>query len=91
MNWRRGLWRLWLVAGLVWIGFWVWFYDLPCMLGLPNPLTYGGWCSYFGPDDRLNIERALALIFAPPLAAPVLALAGLWIYSGFVPRARKSN
>jgi hypothetical protein len=87
MNVRRGLFRLWIVGSIVWVGGWLWAYPWPiqeeflCMLGLS--------------DNRFCNMRDPYSIYLPiAFLGPVIALAAWfavgWIVSGF--RARqKSN
>jgi hypothetical protein len=86
MNWKRGLLRLWLLASLVWIGFWALKLELPCALWLAP------WCHYPARIDwaRSGTVLGLAMTF---LSGPgLLLVAGfitLWVLKGF--RARSSG
>ena len=88
MNLRRGLVRLWLIASAIWVAFWLWRADIPCMLGH----TSAGerpWCT-----DPLDYpETVLAndamLVIGVPLLIGFLGMALIWIARGF--RARSSN
>jgi hypothetical protein len=88
MNLRRGGVRLWLIASAVWVTFWLWRADIPCMLGH----TSAGekpWCT----DPLQYPETVLAndaiLVIGVPVLIGLLALAVAWITRGF--RADPSN
>jgi hypothetical protein len=87
MNWRRGLWRLWLLTSLVWIGFWAWHRDLPCLLGY----------NYFGlkwlcGENLADLPKGFLwdvprhtypLMFGVPILVLAIAYAMHWITTGF--------
>jgi hypothetical protein len=82
MNLRRGLVRLWLIASAVWVAFWLWRADIPCMLGntsagerpwCTDPLQYPGTVLA---DDAI-------LVIGVPVLIGLLGLAGGWIARGF--------
>ena len=88
MNLRRGVVRLWLIASAVWVAFWLWRADIPCMLGH----TSAGerpWCT----DPLQYTETVLVndaiLVIGVPVLIGLLGLAVAWIARGF--RAGASN
>jgi hypothetical protein len=88
MNLRRGLVRLWVVASTVWVAFWLWRADIPCMLGH----TSAGetpWCT-----DQLQYSMSVGvsdalLVIRVPILIGLLGLTVAWITQGF--RAGRSN
>jgi hypothetical protein len=83
MNWGRGLWRLWIAASILWIGFWIWERDVPCALprwGLPN---WGCGISDMPPHAYVILPRDT---FPLMLGVPLLVLAAgyviRWIVMG---------
>jgi hypothetical protein len=91
MNWRRGLFRLWLVASLCWIaGFSM--YTWKQEPGLSS-LQFGYEIAS-SPEEQsereivggLNAElakRYLAYVLLPPLVTLALGLLGAWVVSSF--------
>lgn len=70
LNWRRGLWRLWVLASSAW------------GLGWSVYLTIWALRSGLTPGDLLAIP---VLLFGPPLALLVFGLATSWAFKGFLP------
>lgn len=70
LNWRRGLWRLWVLASSAW--------------GLGWSVYLSIWAIRSGltPGDLLAIP---VLLFGPPLALLVFGLATSWAFKGFLP------
>lgn len=77
MNWRRGLFRLWVCLSIIWICFWAWQRNIVCELNLPH-YGSGPWCEYQTWDVAFHIKTA-AILFGPPL---LVGLVG-WVISGF--------
>lgn len=80
MNWRKGLFRLWVFASVCWIVFWVWRLELlnpilGCNLAVNMfcdlPLALG---AYF---------RTGLFLILPPLGALAALYAVRWAISGF--------
>ena len=69
LNWRRGLWRLWVLASSAWVLGWIVY--LAIWL-----LRTGMWQT----GDLLAIP---VLLFGPPLALLVFGLATAWAFKGF--------
>ncbi len=99
MNWRRGLFRLWLIGSAVWIGG---VLAVAAQEKAIPSLMIG--CSALhefvledgqkpGPDYFAQCEgkwreerlRLFALVIAPPVGAFILAVALTWIGRGFKP------
>jgi hypothetical protein len=77
MNWRRGLFRLWLFAMPFWFVGWVYLSDLLCLQGFANHCR-----------DNRDLSVGDWIVFASVLVAiPVIALGlgnGLfWMVEGF--------
>jgi hypothetical protein len=107
MNWRRGLFRLWIAASLCWITLvgWEIYEDSKALAeqraclaereanpGLGNPFE----CFKMGMfEDLIPVEtRALrwGIVMAlPPLGALFIGLGTLWVISGFAPRGRSEQ
>jgi hypothetical protein len=84
MNLRRGFFRLWIVATILWIAVVTWIL----------------WDRFFDPwedfpatapsvQETLKYERlhAAALIVMPPISLFVFGLVGLWVVRGFSRRS----
>jgi len=88
MNLRRGLVRLWVIASAVWVVFWLWRADIPCLLGY----TSGGeapWCKDpLQYSMNVGVSDAL-LVIGVPIVTGLIGLAVAWITQGF--RAGRSN
>lgn len=70
LNWRRGLWRMWVLASSAWL------------LGWGVYLTIWALRSGFETRDLLAMP---VLLFGPPLALLVFGLATSWAFKGFLP------
>lgn len=103
MNWRRGLFRLWLALSFAWAIFaavsWyqaVWIPSLgvnACLKARTDNPALGNVFDCF-PDQNMfsdlagaNIPNLVAFMFGPPLVIFVVGAASLWIGRGF----RNSN
>jgi hypothetical protein len=75
---HRGLFRLWLLVGVIWITFWAWRRDLVCEFNLP---AYGNgpWCEYQYWDWHYHAATA-GVLLGPPL---LLGFIG-WTICGFL-------
>ena len=74
MNWKRGLFRVWLVASVGWIGYWLWQSWMICGFSInPSPR-----CANEIPWTGLAI-----ISLSGPLIALVLGLVAVWIVRGF--------
>ena len=71
LNWRRGLFRVWLLVSAAWIMAWAIYLVLS---GLANALNTAG--------DFLAIP---VVFFGPPVALLLCGLATRWAISGFKP------
>ena len=93
MNWKRGLFRVWAAASLLWLALWTmlnWsgvvasLSDLSCLV---SGGSSGPWCEYRligaiaanGVKDRHSWIELLA----PPSATLLLGYTLLWIRRGF--------
>jgi hypothetical protein len=78
MNIRRGLWRLWLVLTVAWLGFAIW--TTPDLQTCLFRIGSGQWCDHWTTHDYL---AAVGVLFGGPVALLVLGCAVFWITSGF--------
>jgi hypothetical protein len=87
MNVRRGLFRVWLVASILWAAFATWSFWNSCVPGPDGWL----WCAT-GQDDWImemryfkltDAMRLAAWLLGAPLAAFIAGAAGLWVTAGF--------
>ena len=97
MNWRRGLFRLWLVASVLWIGTVAWEayaldYCLNSTIRASDPfvcLDHIAWplnladLIPIGP----SIAREAVLALGPVVVALALWFAGTWVAGGFTNRS----
>src|SRR5262249_25151110 len=74
LNWRRGMFRVWLVLSAAWIMGWIIQF-----------LVYGiqGGCRIW--SDLLAVP---ILLFGPPVALLIFGIAAAWAFRGFVPDAQ---
>lgn len=70
LNWRRGLWRLWVLASSAWV------------LGWGVYLAIWAIRSGLATADLLAIP---VLLFGPPFALLLFGLATNWAFRGFLP------
>jgi hypothetical protein len=75
MNVRRGLFRLWIVLAVLWIGFMLATGNYDCFYGSKGP-----WCDYWTAETYI---KKVAGVFGPPLAILILGWVGFWVASGF--------
>ena len=88
MNLRRGFIRVWMIASAVWVAFWLWRADIPCMLGH----TSAGetpWCAAALVYPRTVLVKDAFLVVGVPVLAGLLGLAVAWVARGF--RAARSK
>ena len=71
LNWRRGMFRVWLVLSAAWIMGWIIEF-----------LVYGIQGGFRIWSDLLAIP---ILLFGPPVALLIFGLAAGWAFRGFVP------
>lgn len=69
LNWRRGLFRVWLVLSAAWIMGWIVYLTL-----------YGVQGGFRTAGDFLSIP---VLFFGPPIALLLFGLAAGWAFRGF--------
>jgi hypothetical protein len=87
MNWSRGLLRLWMVASLLWIGFWTYWRDVPCALGF-NYFGAKWWCGdhFVAPPAGYILDitgETFLIMLGVPLLVLVLGILARWIAEGF--------
>lgn len=85
-NWRRGLVRLWLLASIVWAGYWLYKLQLACAF------WYAPWCAAPAHVDWPNQNMALGLalvLLSGPMLLLLLGLFTAWAIRGF--RARRAG
>jgi hypothetical protein len=96
MNWKRGLFRIWAAASLLWIALWTalsWagvaasLSDLSCFF---SGGSSGPWCKYHFTSaiaaDGLEDRHFWIGLMAPPMAVLLLGYTLLWIGRGFRPK-----
>lgn len=92
VNWRRGLWRAWIVLSIIWVSLVVvvvgvafgWWVD-STGFGYTDLVVSG---SNSPPDDlvspdNVRIGRVLLVAVVPPLLLLMSGAATFWIISGF--------
>ena len=68
INWRRGMFRLWMLASIAWIMGWIILFIIQFLLGeAPTP----------------QLAVAPVILFAPPIALLLFGLATRWAFQGF--------
>jgi hypothetical protein len=96
MNWKRGLFRVWAAASLLWVALWTvlnWsgvaasLSDLACLV---SGGSSGPWCEYrlLGAISVHGLEDRYFWIglIAPPMTALLTGYTLLWIGRGFRPK-----
>jgi hypothetical protein len=78
MNWRRGLFRLWVIVSVVWATLAVYTKYVDCSWYGPQVLCFDDLLPYQF-DDRV------AWIVGPPLAVLLIGLGIVWCIQGFRP------
>jgi hypothetical protein len=100
MDVRRGLWRLWILASVLWAGFHGWLFWDNCIPGSDGDL----WCPTWLGDKRLPSDLVLGLrqfgygdalriaawLFGPPVACLIIGLGFFWVGDGFSERPRSN-
>ena len=83
-NLGRGLFRVWMVVSLLWMGWNIWyFFDLDCLFGL-SARCYSRIILNPNYVDPVNHYLVFALkAFGLPLSALVVGAAAFWTLSGF--------
>lgn len=71
-NWRRGLVRLWLLASVLWAGYWLYNLQLACAF------WFAPWCEAPAHVDWPNGSMLLGLAMVL-LSGPILMLVMWWI------------
>ena len=71
LNWRRGLWRMWVLASSAWV------------LGWSVYLTI--WALRSGFSHSGDLLAIPVLLFGPPIALLIFGLATNWAFKGFLP------
>ena len=74
LNWRRGLWRMWVLISAAWLLAWSVYLTISMLRrGVDRP------------GDLLAIP---VLLFGPPVALLLFGLATAWAFRGFAPDKR---
>jgi hypothetical protein len=81
MNLQRGLFRLWLLLSVLWVGFMVWVHEPPCLFGKYSRNPYCAFSSPVNPASEYLSFAAGAL--GPPIAILLLGYSLLWVLKGF--------
>ena len=82
MNVKRGTFRIWAAASLLWMAFWSWQANLPCLIGF-NITGNQPWCSDPLVEFTKVWSEALLLIFGFPVLTGLAILILVWIIKGF--------
>jgi len=82
MNFKRGLFRIWVVVAVLWIAAWAYYVWDYCVL---REYQYGIACLHVGSTtERIvsfhSYRRLFAILLGPPI---VLLVAGFWVVRGF--------
>jgi hypothetical protein len=77
INWRRGLFRVWLLISIAWIMAWIVYL---VMYGIQGGFKQTG--------DLLTLP---VLFFGPPIALLLLAAVARWAFQGFQPDKNHSE
>ncbi len=85
MSLRRGLVRVWVLASILWVAWWIWKRSILCELDLPF-FGRGPWCTYRASDWAVH-----ATTVAITLGVPILVGLVGWTCSGFVPVKGQKN
>jgi hypothetical protein len=68
VNWRRGIFRLWILVSIAWIMGWVIFFAIELIRGeAPTP----------------QLAVAPVVLLAPPIALLLFGMATRWAFQGF--------
>jgi hypothetical protein len=82
-NWRRGLVRLWLLASVLWAGYWLYNLQLACAF------WFAPWCEAPAHVDWPNGSMVLGLamvLLSGPILMLLLGLGAIWAVKGFLAR-----
>lgn len=71
LNWRRGLWRLWVLASSAWVLGWGVYLSI--------------WALRSGFAHTGDLLAIPVLLFGPPIALLLFGLATSWAFKGFLP------
>jgi len=82
MNWRRGLFRVWIVLSVAWVIVIGYADDLPCTFGVRLSAP---WCAGYGRDPYVwqYAWKVHLLAFGIPIAALVVGAGIGWALNGF--------
>jgi hypothetical protein len=84
MNWSRGLFRLWLVLSVLWIGRILWIRE-QCFygpwIGRQEPDLW--WCKDPMADPVASYLEEITTSLGPPIVVLALGYALLWSLKGF--------
>jgi hypothetical protein len=94
MDVRRGLWRLWILASVLWVAFHGWRFWDKCIPGSEGdvwcPIGHDDWVRDLRYFDYADVLRNTAWIFGPPVACLIIGLGVLWVGDGFSERPRSN-
>ena len=77
INWRRGLFRLWMLISMAWVMGWIVYL---IMFGI------GG-----GFRDTSYFLKLPVLLFGPPIALFVFGILARWAFQGFAPDNKQTE
>ena len=76
---RRSLFRLWSVVSAIWVAYWLWQHDIPCLLGLFSLQGYTWACSDpLAVPAHIFAEEAVLILGLPLMVWGVIE-AMMWI------------
>ena len=83
MNYRVGIFRIWVVSSLLWIGFTLWSQDFLCMIGV-DIFHHKPWCDFASYVEPMKVwSDFIVLLIGPPTLIGLLLGFVVWIVSGF--------
>lgn len=74
LNWRRGLWRMWVLVSSAWVLGWTVYLSI--------------WTLRWGIERQGDLLAIPVLLFGPPVALLLFGLATAWAFRGFAPDKR---
>lgn len=82
MRLHNGIYRLWLLLSLIWMGAIVWRSDLSCSLKNGLGVT-APWCQFPLVDAQDYYSHLALRLFSAPIVAGIGILALAWVIEGF--------
>lgn len=90
MNWRRGLFRFWLTASVLWIVGWPTYVASTCVTFPENLIPklycrtgFGEWLPALSDLGLRGYATIVSYDLGPPLAVLLIGVVAAWVISGF--------